>query len=33
MTLLRVENLSKQFGGIAAVDELSFEVEAGTIHS
>ncbi|WP_431854989.1 ABC transporter ATP-binding protein [Azospirillum sp.] len=33
MTLLRVENLSKQFGGIAAVDGLSFAVEAGTIHS
>ncbi|HYG90838.1 MAG TPA: ABC transporter ATP-binding protein [Azospirillum sp.] len=33
MTLLRVDHLSKQFGGIAAVDELSFEVEAGTIHS
>jgi len=33
MSLLRVENLSKQFGGIAAVDGLSFEVEAGSIHS
>ncbi|WP_448190029.1 ABC transporter ATP-binding protein [Azospirillum sp. sgz301742] len=33
MSLLRVQNLSKQFGGIAAVDELSFEVEPGTIHS
>ncbi len=33
MTLLRVESLSKQFGGIAAVNELSFSVEAGTIHS
>ena len=31
MTILAVNNLSKQFGGLAAVSELSFEVEAGEI--
>ncbi len=29
--LLRVENLSKSFGGLAAVRDLSFEVEQGAI--
>ncbi|MBF0269062.1 MAG: ABC transporter ATP-binding protein [Alphaproteobacteria bacterium] len=33
MTLLRVENLSKEFGGIHAVSELSFVINPGTIHS
>ena len=31
MSLLRVENLSKSFGGLMAVSEVSFEVEAGTV--
>jgi branched-chain amino acid transport system ATP-binding protein len=33
MTLLRVENLSKEFGGVHAIEDLSFTVEPGTIHS
>lgn len=33
MTLLRVENLSKEFGGIHAVSDLSFAINPGTIHS
>lgn len=33
MTLLRVENLSKEFGGVHAIDDLSFEINPGTIHS
>lgn len=33
MTLLAVENLSKDFGGVRAVEGLSFTVEAGAIHS
>ena len=33
MTLLRVEGLSKHFGGIRAIDEVGFEIAAGTIHS
>jgi len=33
MSLLRVEHLSKEFGGVHAVEELSFQVEAGTVHS
>jgi len=33
MSLLRVENLSKEFGGVHAVEDLSFGVTAGTIHS
>ena len=33
MTHLKVERLSKEFGGVHAVDDLSFETEPGTIHS
>ena len=33
MTLLRIENLSKEFGGIHAVESLDFTVNPGTIHS
>jgi len=33
MTLLKVENLSKEFGGVHAVEDLSFAIAAGTIHS
>lgn len=33
MSLLRVENLSKEFGGVHAIEDLSFAFEAGTIHS
>jgi len=30
-TVLRVEHLTMRFGGLVAVDDLSFEVERGTI--
>jgi branched-chain amino acid transport system ATP-binding protein len=33
VSLLRVESLSKTFGGVHAVEDLSFEVDPGTIHS
>ena len=33
MTLLRVNNLSKEFGGVHAVEGLSFTIQPGTIHS
>lgn len=33
MTLLKVENLSKEFGGVHAIADLSFEINPGTIHS
>ena len=33
MSLLAVDGLSKEFGGVHAVQDLSFTVEAGTIHS
>jgi branched-chain amino acid transport system ATP-binding protein len=33
MSLLLVERLCKDFGGLRAVDDLSFEVEAGTVHA
>ncbi len=33
MSLLTVENLSKRFGGLRAIDELSFEVRPGTVHA
>lgn len=32
MALLEIESLSRRFGGLTAVDNLSFAVEAGTIH-
>src|SRR6476620_11713563 len=31
MTLLRVENLTRRFGGVVAVDDVSFGVSAGEI--
>jgi len=33
MTLLRVENLSIQFGGVRAIQSLDFVINPGTIHS
>ncbi|MFQ5972845.1 MAG: ABC transporter ATP-binding protein [Alphaproteobacteria bacterium] len=33
MSLLRVEGLSKDFGGITAVQDLDFDIAAGAIHS
>ena len=33
MTLLRVEGLSKEFGGVRAIADLSFVIEPGVIHS
>ncbi len=33
VSLLRVENLSMEFGGVHAIADLSFEIEPGTIHS
>ncbi|MBI4969112.1 MAG: ABC transporter ATP-binding protein [Rhodospirillales bacterium] len=33
MTLLVVDNLSKEFGGVHAVEGLSFAINPGTIHS
>ena len=33
MTELQVTNLSKTFGGVVAVHDLSFSVDAGTVHS
>jgi len=33
MSLLEVQALSREFGGVRAVDELSFAVEAGIVHS
>ena len=33
MTLLAVDGLSKEFGGVRAVDALSFTISPGTIHS
>jgi branched-chain amino acid transport system ATP-binding protein len=33
MNLLRVEDLSKEFGGVRAVENLSFSVAPGTVHS
>jgi branched-chain amino acid transport system ATP-binding protein len=33
MSLLRIESLRKDFGGLRAVDDLDFEVGAGTVHA
>ena len=33
MSTLSVERLSKKFGGVHAVEDLSFEVAEGTVHS
>jgi branched-chain amino acid transport system ATP-binding protein len=33
MSALRVERLSKEFGGVRAIDDLSCELRPGTIHS
>ncbi|MDP1646744.1 MAG: ABC transporter ATP-binding protein [Rubrivivax sp.] len=33
MSLLAVEHLSKGFGGLRAIDDLSFEVQPGTVHA
>jgi branched-chain amino acid transport system ATP-binding protein len=33
MSILSIEGLSKEFGGIHAVDDLTYAVEAGNIHS
>ncbi|MEI8393311.1 MAG: ABC transporter ATP-binding protein [Rhodospirillaceae bacterium] len=33
MSLLRVDTLSKHFGGVRAIDEVSFVINPGTIHS
>ena len=32
-SILRVENISMCFGGVVAVDNVSFEVKKRTIHS
>ena len=33
MSLLEVDGLTCEFGGVRAVENLSFAVEAGTVHS
>ncbi len=33
MSTLRIEDLSKEFGGVHAVEGLSFELQAGFVHS
>ncbi len=33
MSTLHVEGLSKEFGGVRAVEDLSFELESGLVHS
>jgi branched-chain amino acid transport system ATP-binding protein len=33
MSLLRTEALARDFGGVRAVDDVSFEVERGAVHS
>jgi branched-chain amino acid transport system ATP-binding protein len=33
MSLLRVDGLTKKFGGVNAVEDLSFEVQQGAVHS
>ena len=32
-TMLRVENLTKSFGGVAAVSQVSFDVDEGAVHA
>jgi branched-chain amino acid transport system ATP-binding protein len=33
MTLLVIEKLSKSFGGVRAIDDVSFEIRRGAVHS
>ncbi len=33
MSILRVESLTKVFGGLRAIDDLSFTIEPGSVHS
>ena len=33
MRTLRIEHLSKQFGGVHAIEDLSFELRRGVVHS
>lgn len=33
MSLLKLENISKSFGGLKALDDISFEVKQGSIHA
>jgi branched-chain amino acid transport system ATP-binding protein len=33
MSLLQVQGLAKRFGGLQAIDDLSFEVHSGTVHA
>ena len=33
MSLLRIEGLSKKFGGLNAVEDLSFEIPPGMVYS
>ena len=33
MTFLRVERLAKEFGGVHAVENLSFGIQPGVVHS
>ncbi len=33
MTLLAVKRLAKAFGGVHAIEDLSFDVALGTVHS
>jgi len=33
MTMLRTEGLARDFGGVRAVDDLTFEIERGAVHS
>jgi branched-chain amino acid transport system ATP-binding protein len=33
MSLLQVQGLCKRFGGLRAIDDLSFEVDPGTVHA
>ena len=33
MSLLRIEGLSKKFGGLNAVEDLSFEIQPDAVHS